>query len=231
MAPSETRTVLGIDQLAVEMLDQQGDILAALAQGRQGDADDVEAVEEILAESAAADLVFQILVGGGDQAHIDLDVAGAAHPAEFALLQHAQQLDLHHRRQFADFIEKQGAAVGDLEEAGLLLDGAGEGAFFVAEEFALEQVFGDGAAVDGDEGVLPPLAVVMDRLGDQFLAGAAFAGHQDVDPAAGDFLDEVVDPLHRLAFADQTAEGVTLAEFLLERLRSPGAAPAAPGHS
>jgi len=44
---------------------QQGNILAALGQRGQFQADDVDAVVEVLAEEALADLALELLVGGG----------------------------------------------------------------------------------------------------------------------------------------------------------------------
>ena len=70
---------------------------------------------------------------------------------DLAFLQRAQQLDLRVERQLADLVEEQRAAVGFLELADALVDGAGERALLVAEQDALDQVLGDGAAVDGDE--------------------------------------------------------------------------------
>ena len=55
------------------------------------------------------------------------------------------------------------------------LRGAGEGALLVAEQLALEQRLGQGGAVDRDERLAPPGREVVDRLGDQLLAGARFA--------------------------------------------------------
>ena len=75
----------------------------------------------------------------------------AADALELALLQHAQQLGLHRRRDVADLVEEQRAAVGELEAAELALDGAGERALLVAEQLALEQRLGERAAVDLDE--------------------------------------------------------------------------------
>ena len=49
-----------------------------------------------------------------------------------------------------DFIQENGAAVGVLDPAGFLPDGAGEGAFFMAKQFAFQEGFGDGGAVDAD---------------------------------------------------------------------------------
>src|SRR3546814_17985488 len=60
--------------------------------------DDIEAVIKILAKCAAADQLAQMLVRGRDHAHVDGDLAFGADRAHCALLQRAQQLDLHVRR-------------------------------------------------------------------------------------------------------------------------------------
>ena len=85
-------------------------------------------------------------------------------------------------RDVADFVEEQGAALGQLDLADGRLDRAGEGAALIAEQLGLEQVFGDRGAVDGDEFALGARALVVDRAGEQFLAGAAGAEqhHRDV---------------------------------------------------
>ncbi len=75
----------------------------------------------------------------------------AADALDHALLQEAQQLGLQRQRHVADLVEKQRAAVGELELAGRLPHRAGEGALLVAEQLALEQRFRDGRAVDRDE--------------------------------------------------------------------------------
>ena len=75
----------------------------------------------------------------------------AADAGELAILQHAQDLPLQRQRHVADFVEEERAAVALLEAADALAGRAGEGAFLVAEEFALEQLLGDGGAVDRDE--------------------------------------------------------------------------------
>ena len=107
---------------------------------------------KILAEVALAHQAEQIDVGGRQDAHVDLDRFRAAQAHEFALLNHAQQLDLRFRADGGDFVEEDGALVGDLEESFLGGHGAGEGALDVAEELRLEQVHGNRAAIDGNEG-------------------------------------------------------------------------------
>ena len=74
--------------------------------------------------------------------------------------------------QFADFVEKGGAAVGLLEQSGLVGDRPGERTLDMAEEFAFQQTFGNGAAGDGDKGIGRDPGTVVDGLGHQLLAGS-----------------------------------------------------------
>ncbi len=67
-----------------------------------------------------------------------------------------------------------------LEQTGLAaLSRAAEGAFLVAEQLAFQQRLGKRRAVDRHEGAMRAAAGVMDALGQQLLAGAAFAGDED----------------------------------------------------
>ena len=99
---------------------------------------------------SSADGLDDVAVGGGDEAHVDPQFLRAAHAGEAAVLEEAQQLGLERPAHVADFVQEDGAAVGFLDAAGFLLQGAGEGAFFVAEQLAFQQRFGDGGAVDAD---------------------------------------------------------------------------------
>jgi hypothetical protein len=81
------------------VLGQHLDVLAALAQRRHGDRDDLEPVEEILAEALLAHELAELLVGGGHDAHVDAHGPGAPQPLELALLQHAEDLRLGHQRE------------------------------------------------------------------------------------------------------------------------------------
>ena len=96
-------------------------------------------VVQILAEAALADSAFQVAMGGGNDAHIDVDGAVASYALEGPFLQHAQQFGLQARVQLADFVEKQGAAVGTLKAAGMLAHGAREGTLFMAEQLTFNQ--------------------------------------------------------------------------------------------
>ena len=93
----------------------------------------------------------EVAVGGGDDAHVDLALLAGADRANAAALEHVEQLRLQRGRHLADLVEKQRAAVGLGEEAGAIGDRAGERAFDVAEQLALEQRLGQRRAVDRDE--------------------------------------------------------------------------------
>ena len=88
-------------------------------------------------------------------------------------------------RHVADFIQKQRAVVGLLELAQVPRDGAGEGAFLVAEELGFDQFGGHGGAVQRDEGAVAARAAIMQRARDQFLAGAGLAQNADARFAGG----------------------------------------------
>src|SRR5204862_76531 len=64
----------------------------------------------------------------------------------------------------------------------------------VAEELALEEVLGDGAAVDADERLLPALPPVVDGARDDLLAGPALAGDEHRHVGVLDAIDERVHP-------------------------------------
>ena len=61
---------------------------------------------------------------------------------------------------------------------GLLSVGAGEGAALVAEQLALDQALGQGAAMDPDERAGGAVRVAVQGGGDQLLAGAGLADDQ-----------------------------------------------------
>ncbi len=75
----------------------------------------VQAEVEIFAEGAVLVRGFEIAVRGGDDAHINFDSLIAADRSNFFFLQDAEQLGLQFQRQFSDFVEKDGAAIGGLE--------------------------------------------------------------------------------------------------------------------
>ncbi len=144
-----------------------------------------KAVIKVLAEVPFADGLFQIAIGGGDHAYVDLHVAHAADAPDDLVLEHAQQLGLQQGRELSNFVEEERAAIGRFEQTLLHCLRVGEGASFVAEEFGLHQRLGDGRAVDGDEWPVLARALVVNRLGDQVFARSAFALDENRGGLAG----------------------------------------------
>ncbi len=85
---------------------QLQNVFRPLAQGRHDDADHVEPIVEVLAETSLGNEFFEVLVRGGDHPHVDLDRLRPADRLEPALLQHAQHLDLRIQRDVADLVQK-----------------------------------------------------------------------------------------------------------------------------
>ena len=105
---------------------QRQDVVSPLAQRGHVQLDHLEPIVQVLAKSAARNSVGQLAVGGGQHAHVDPAALVLAHAADLALLQRAQQLDLHAGRDLAHFVEQQRAAVGRLEQARSVLRRARE---------------------------------------------------------------------------------------------------------
>ena len=104
--------------------------------------------------------------------HVDRLVAAQRH--EGFLLNHLQQLGLQGQRDFPDFIQEDGAVPGGFEFSLALGVGAGERPLFVAEQFALQQLLGQGRAIDGDEGSVFPIAPAVDHSRDPAFSRPAF---------------------------------------------------------
>ena len=139
----------------------------------------IQAIIKVGAKLAVRDLLREVGIGRGHQANIHMDGARAAQPFEFVLLQNPQELGLQFERNIADLVKKQRASMGQLEAADALRNGAGEGALFMAEQFALQEPGRDGGAVDLDQGTLVAGAKMMNRASDQLFPRAGFALNQD----------------------------------------------------
>src|SRR2546428_2850079 len=90
-----------------------------------------------------------------------------------------------------DLVEEDGAAVGGLEVADLELWGPREGASLVTEQLALQELWRHGGAVDLDEWPSPAGGEVVDRPGDELLAGAGLTSDENGDVDAGRFTEDL----------------------------------------
>ena len=158
--------------LGEEVARERGNVVAAFAQRGKPQADHVQAVIEIFAKRAFAHALLEVLVGGGDHAHVGLDLLMAADAIEAAVREDAQKPRLQLRRHVADLVEKERAAFGLLEAPAPLLLRAGERTALMAEELRFQQVLGHRRGIDGDKRLGRARAMTVQRARHQLLAGA-----------------------------------------------------------
>src|SRR5258708_1083597 len=185
------------------MVDQKRDVAVAVTQRWNEDGHDVDAEVEVFTEAAFAYRVFEVFVGGGDQAEIDFAGDAAAEPLHGAFLQDAEEFALEVGVKGGDFGEKERDIGGGVGDGGLGRSGGGEGALLVDGEFRLHQRFGEGGAVEADEWVICAVAALDDGLRDKLLAHATFAAENDGCAGAGDCLNGLIDLLHGGAATDK----------------------------
>ena len=173
-----------------KLIGEQRDVLAAIAQRRHDDVDDVQAIEQILAERSLRDHVAKVLVGRGNHANVDGAAAAVgADFLQFACFEEAQQKTLHAQRHLADFVEEDGPVVRGFELSRLVAVGAGEASTNVSEQFRFEQRFRKAGAVDGRERHGGARALVMNALRDDLFAAAALARHEHLRVRPRDAID------------------------------------------
>ena len=184
-----------------EVVNEGGEVLHAIPERRQRQRNHVEAKVEILAEHAFAHRAREILVGGGDDPHVDADRLGAAQSLDLFGLDRAQQFGLGFRSQIPHFVEQQRTGVGHLEPADPASGGSGKRAALVAEHLALDQVARDRRAVDAHEWAITPRTRFVDRRRHELLAGPRLTADEHARIARRHPRDQIRDSPHRRAGA------------------------------
>ena len=182
---------------------QQRHVGGALAQRRRVQGQHVEAVVQVFAKAASGNLGLQVAMGGSNHTHVHGHGLGAAHRVHHALLQHAQQLDLQLQRQVANLVQKDGAVLCQLKAAYPVGHGAGKRALAVAKELALDQVLGDGRAVDRHKVGARAVRQIVQRTRHNFLARAALARDQHGRTRRRHHGQQIADRPDGIAFADK----------------------------
>ena len=141
-----------------------------------------------------------------------------AQPFDLSFLQRAQQLGLQVERQFANFVEKERALVGQFQAAHLARNRAGECALLVPEQFALQQSGGDGRTVDLDEGAITASAEAVNGARQQFLAGSGLALDEYGRVGGCDGLNLLEHLAQTAAFAHDVFKSILEVDFVFEIL-------------
>ncbi len=132
-------------------------------------------VVQVLAKFSVAHGPLEVDVRRGDDAHVDRVARSGTDGPDLSLLQDAKQSHLRLRRHVADLVEEEDSAVRGVEQARMPSVRARKGTTLVAEQLALDERVGDGAAVDRDERAIPARAPRVQRARDELLTGPALA--------------------------------------------------------
>ena len=162
-----------------EVLGEEQDVPAPLAQRWQPDGQHRQPVVELLAETAGQYRGLEVVVGRGQDPDVDRFEPRAPEAAHRAVLEDLEQLRLKRFRKQPDFVEEDRPAMSGLKEPGLRLPRVGEGPALESEQLRLEQGFRDGRAVHVDERSAGTGAGSVDRPRQQSLAGAGLAADED----------------------------------------------------
>ena len=119
-------------------------------------------------------------------------------------------------RKLADFVEEDGAPVGELEAADAGRQCAGECTFDVPEQLALDEPGGDGGAVHLHERPVAARTAVVQGARDELLASTGLAMDQDSSVARRHARHRIEQGAQRRIAADDLVEIVLIADFLLQ---------------
>ena len=189
------RSPRALAHAAEEEASERKDVLAALGEGREVNADHLEAVVEVLAETPVLHELLEVAVSGGDETQVHGDLVLAADADEPALLEHPQQLHLRVESQLAHLVEEERPSPGELNLALAPLVRAGEGAFLVPEQLGIDERRRERAAVDVDERPVASRTASVDQARDDFLSRAGGARHEDGRVGRRRLLDQLEAPL------------------------------------
>ena len=164
--------------LGQDLVGKQLHIIPPVSQRRGTQPHHIEPVIEILAKTPLRNSLFYIDIGRSNHPDIDAARGMTADHLDTLLLQEAQQGDLIFQRQFADLIEKQGAAISRLNLAYLVGLSPCERALHMAKQLRLDQLMRHGATVHGHKRPLLPEGTVVQFPGNQLLARPTGSRHQ-----------------------------------------------------
>jgi len=169
------------------MIRKWEDVFSAFAQRRNAKRKDAETKEKIFTELPSRNCRVKVNVGERNETRFDTKRFRATQALEVALLQNAQQFCLRVGRKRCYFVEDDRSGATKFQAAEFAFDGPGEGASFVAEELAFDEIRGKRCAVNFEIGRITPRAKFMNEPRQMILAGARFAGDEKRGGRNGDF--------------------------------------------
>ena len=189
-----------------KMIGYVEDIVRPLPQRGDADFHRIQTPQQVLTERALPHQLGQILVGGGQNAHVHRAVFLPADGEDALAFHRCEDLGLQLQRHVPNLIQEQRAAVGQFKKALFSLGGGvGKGIGRIAEELGFQKLLGDGRAVDHQEGAVAPAAEAVNVFRQHGLAGTGFTQQQDGQLAGRASLAAFEHRLHLRGVGEETA--------------------------
>src|SRR5579871_6646621 len=157
----------------------------------------VEAKEQIFPELSGGTGCWQVDIRGGKYPDIHTARARGTDPFNFPRLKHPQQFRLLAKRDIANLIEKDCAAVSELEAPDPIGTSVGERAFYVAKQFTLKDSVWNRSSVYRYQGSRGTSTQRVQGLRNNFLPGSMLACDQHVRVGWTDARNCIQHRLHR----------------------------------
>lgn len=180
-----------------ELTDERCEIRGALTERWNGERDTLNSVEKVGPKASAADILFERTKSRVDRSNVGFNFLRSADSCEASVLNEPEQLGLHCQGELANFIEKEGAPGRRLDLPTCKLSRSRECAPLVPEQFALEQCFGNGGAVDRGERLCATPRKLVDTPRNHLLAAPALADQTDGHVLPCDLPQQSIEPFHR----------------------------------
>src|SRR5580698_2580365 len=113
-----------------------------------------------------------------NDAHVNFNLRHGADLFDFPLLNEPEQLNLKIRRHLGDFIEKEGASVGQFDSPSFIDDCTGKRAPLMAKKLRLKQFLWYRSAVDGNQRIVPARTIEVDGSRQQLLASSCLSADE-----------------------------------------------------
>src|SRR5260370_16549182 len=170
---------------------QRLNIVATFTERRKMNLNGVQAKKQVLTKASCPRFGVYVGICGSDDTRADAAGVRGSEAFEFARFQDAQELGLQVEGNIRDLVEKRRAAISKLKAADAVRAGIGEGAFYMAKEFAFEDAFGKSSCVDRDHGFAGARRQCMEGLCHAFLPSAVLSHDQNIALSRSDALNQL----------------------------------------
>src|ERR1700758_2791846 len=165
--------------LIEEMPEQERNFRGPLPERWNINGKDIQSIVKILAQAAGFHGLLNLYVGGGEHSHVNANHVAPTEPRVLMILKHMQELRLQMGTHLSDLVQKNRALIRQFKFAWLRTHRSRKRALLVAEQLGLQQLAGEGGAVDLDERLIAAGRKPLGGSPGGFFSPPAFAAHDN----------------------------------------------------